>query len=113
VNKVRSGNISISDLKGGSFTLSNIGMLGSVDFFTQIINSPQTAILGIGRIVDKPEFIDGEIKIRPMCSFNLTFDHRVVDGYHGAEFLVTWKKLIVNPESYINYPSTIRSCARL
>ncbi len=104
VEKTRRGNISISDLKGGTFTISNIGMLNSVDSFTQIINGPQTAILGIGRTVNKPVAIDEEIEVRPVCSFNLTFDHRVIDGYHGAEFLALWKTIIENPSVYITSP---------
>lgn len=98
VENARKGNVHISDLTGGTFTLSNIGMLGSTDAFTQIINPPQTAILGVGRIIEKPVAIDGQIQVRPVCTFSLTFDHRVVDGYHGAEFLMTWKKMIEYPK---------------
>ncbi len=101
VNKAREGKISIKDLSEGTFTVSNLGMLGSVDAFTQIINPPQVAILGIGRIVDKPVVIDGEIKVRPLCTFSLTFDHRVIDGYHGAEFLATLKELLEKPREVL------------
>jgi len=100
-SKAKSGQISVKDMSGGTFTISNLGMLGSVDAFTQIINSPQTAILGIGRTVQKPVFIEGEIKVKPMCSFSLTYDHRVVDGYRAAEFMATMREILENPSSYI------------
>lgn len=101
VNRAREGKLTIRDLTGGTFTISNIGMLGSVDAFTQIINPPQSAILGIGRIIDKPIVVGGEIRVRPMCTFSLTFDHRVVDGYHGAEFLATLKEVLEKPSDVI------------
>jgi pyruvate dehydrogenase E2 component (dihydrolipoamide acetyltransferase) len=102
VTRAREGKLSLKDLTGGTFTISNLGMLDSVDGFTQIINPPQVAILGIGRIVDKPVVIGNEIKVRPMCTFSLTFDHRVIDGYHGAEFLATLKSLLEEPENVIS-----------
>jgi len=97
VNRAREGKLTVSDLTGGTFTITNLGMLGSVDAFTPIINPPQSAILGIGRIIDKPIIIGSEIRIRPMCTFSLTFDHRVRDGYHGAEFLATLKEVLEKP----------------
>jgi len=100
-DKAVSGKISIRDLSEGTFTISNLGMLGSVDGFTQIMNPPQTAILGIGRIARKPLVVDGEIKVRSVCTFSLTYDHRVVDGYHAAEFMATMKEILENPASYI------------
>lgn len=101
VSKAREGRLSIKDLMEGTFTISNVGVLGSVDAFTQIINPPQVAILGVGRIVDKPVVINNEVRIRPTCTFSLTFDHRVIDGYHGAEFLATLKELLEKPETVI------------
>ncbi len=101
VSKAREGKLGIRDMMEGTFTISNLGAVGPVDAFTQIINPPQVAILGIGRIVEKPIVVNNEIKIRPTCTFSLTFDHRVVDGYHGAEFLATLKSYIENPESVI------------
>ncbi|MCC6021989.1 MAG: 2-oxo acid dehydrogenase subunit E2 [Desulfurococcaceae archaeon] len=101
VSKAREGKLSIKDLTGGTFTISNIGMLGSVDGFTQIINPPQVAILGIGRIIDKPVVINGEVRVRPTCTFSLTFDHRAIDGYHGAEFLATLKSFLETPEKVV------------
>lgn len=101
VSKAREGRLSIKDLMEGTFTISNVGVLGSVDAFTQIINPPQVAILGVGRIVDKPVVINNEVRIRPTCTFSLTFDHRVIDGYHGAEFLATLKEFLEKPETVI------------
>ncbi|MEM0361200.1 MAG: dihydrolipoamide acetyltransferase family protein [Sulfolobales archaeon] len=101
VSRAREGKLSIKDLMEGTFTISNVGVLGSVDAFTQIINPPQVAILGVGRIVDKPVVINNEIRIRPTCTFSLTFDHRVIDGYHGAEFLATLKEFLEKPEMVI------------
>jgi len=97
VNRAREGKLTIKDMKDGTFTITNLGMLGSVDAFTPIINPPQVAILGIGRIIDKPVVVDGQILIRPTCTFSLTFDHVVVDGYQTAEFLATLKHTIDNP----------------
>ncbi|MEM0453691.1 MAG: dihydrolipoamide acetyltransferase family protein [Sulfolobales archaeon] len=101
VGKAREGKLGIRDLSEGTFTISNIGVLGSVDSFTQIINPPQVAILGIGRILDRPVVTNNEIRIRPVCTFSLTFDHRVIDGYHGAEFLATLKSILEKPETVI------------
>lgn len=97
VDRAREGKLTIRDMKDGTFTITNFGMLGSVDAFTPIINPPQVAILGIGRIIDKPMVIDGQIAIRPTCTFSLTFDHVVIDGYQAAEFLATLKNMIDNP----------------
>lgn len=101
VSRAREGRVSIKDLSEGTFTVSNLGMLGSVDAFTQIINPPQVAILGIGRIIDKPVVIGGEIKVRPLCTFSITFDHRVIDGYHGAEFLATLREFLERPREVL------------
>lgn len=99
--RAREGKLTLKDMRDGTFTVSNLGMLGSVDMFTPIINPPQVAILGIGRIVDKPVVINGQIEIRPVCTFSLTFDHAVVDGYHAAEFLATLKDMLRKPEGAV------------
>lgn len=101
VTKAREGRLSIRDLSEGTFTVSNLGVLASVDSFTQIINPPQVAILGIGRIADKPAVLNGEIRACSMCTFSLTFDHRVIDGYHGAEFLATLRDFLEKPGDII------------
>lgn len=84
------------DLKGSTFTISNLGMY-PIDVFTPIINLPEIAILGVGRIQEKPVVIGGEIVIRPMMTASLSFDHRVIDGAPAAEFLAEIKRILENP----------------
>jgi len=84
------------DFAGGTFTITNLGGL-DVDGFTPIINPPQAAILGVGRIVDKPVARDGAVVIRPMVTLSLSFDHRIVDGAPAAKFLQRIKQLIERP----------------
>lgn len=83
-------------LKGSTFTISNLGMY-AIDTFTPIINQPEAAILGVGRIQDKPVVVDGEIQVRPMMGVSLSFDHRVVDGAPAAAFLTDLKKVLEQP----------------
>jgi pyruvate dehydrogenase E2 component (dihydrolipoamide acetyltransferase) len=82
---------------GGTFTITNVGAWGSVDWFTPIINQPESAILGVGRTVDRPVVVDGQIVIRPMMGLSLSFDHRVIDGAPAAEFLAVLLELIEQP----------------
>lgn len=84
------------DFAGGTFTITNLGGL-EVDGFTPIINPPQAAILGVGRIVEKPVARDGAVVIRPMLTLSLSFDHRVVDGGPAARFLQRIKQLVERP----------------
>ncbi|WP_336810220.1 dihydrolipoamide acetyltransferase family protein [Bosea sp. MMO-172] len=86
-----------AELGGGTFTISNLGMYG-VDSFTAIINPPQGAILAIGRTVDKPVGRNGEIVLRPMASFTLSSDHRIVDGVAAARFMADLREALENPE---------------
>ena len=95
--KARKGTLTFDDVVGGTFTISNLGMLNSVDSFTPIINPPQSAILGVGRIIDETVVVNGKVEVRPVCTFSLTVDHRLVDGYPASQFLATLKKLIGNP----------------
>ncbi|MFP3418604.1 dihydrolipoamide acetyltransferase family protein [Bacillus sp. SIMBA_154] len=83
-------------LKGSTFTISNLGMY-AIDTFTPIINQPEVAILGVGRIQEKPVVIDGEIQVRSMMGVSLSFDHRVVDGAPAAAFLTDLKKVLEQP----------------
>lgn len=83
-------------LKGSTFTISNLGMY-AIDTFTPIINQPEVAILGVGRIQEKPVVVDGEILVRPMMGVSLSFDHRVVDGAPAAAFLTDLKKVLEQP----------------
>jgi pyruvate dehydrogenase E2 component (dihydrolipoamide acetyltransferase) len=84
--KAREGRLSIEDVSGGTFTITNLGMYG-IDAFTPIINPPQIAILGVGRFIQKPVVQEGRVNIATVCTFSLTFDHRVVDGHTAAQFL--------------------------
>ncbi len=93
----RERKIDIADLKGGSFTITNIGVIGGM-FFTPIINSPEVAILGVGRMYDKPVIRDGQIVVRKMLPLVVSFDHRVVDGAEAARFLNDVKNLLEHPE---------------
>jgi len=94
-NDARSRKVNLMDLKGGSFSVSNLGSVG-VEFFTPIINYPESAILGIGRVMEKPVARNGKIEIRKALPLSLTYDHRIVDGAQAARFM---KDLIEKLES--------------
>jgi pyruvate dehydrogenase E2 component (dihydrolipoamide acetyltransferase) len=84
--KAQAGTLALDEIEGGTFTISNLGAFGA-DAFTPIVNPPQCAILGVGRILDKPLAVDGRVEIRPTMWLSLTFDHRIVDGAPAARFL--------------------------
>jgi pyruvate dehydrogenase E2 component (dihydrolipoamide acetyltransferase) len=94
--RARTGKISPDELRGSTFTLTNLGGLG-VDAFTPIINLPETAILGVGRIKEKPAAVAGRVTIRSMMWLSLTFDHRLVDGGLAARFLQRVVQLVEQP----------------
>jgi 2-oxoglutarate dehydrogenase E2 component (dihydrolipoamide succinyltransferase) len=94
--KARDGRISIDDMKGGTFTITNGGVFGSM-MSTPILNPPQSAILGMHKIVDRPVAIDGKVVVRPMMYLALSYDHRVIDGRESVSFLVRVKELIEEP----------------
>lgn len=96
IEKARNGNLVSEDYQGGSFTISNLGMY-EIDHIIPVINPPETAILGLGRIVKKPVIIDDEIVIKPIINITLSFDHRVIDGAAGAKFLREIKHLMESP----------------
>ena len=96
VEKARQDRLSLSDVMNGTFTVTNLGIY-DVDAFTPIVNPPQTGILGVGRIREKPVVENGEITIRPVVTLSLSFDHRVVDGVPAARFLQRIKKLLESP----------------
>jgi 2-oxoglutarate dehydrogenase E2 component (dihydrolipoamide succinyltransferase) len=95
--KARSKKISVEELTGGTFTITNGGVFGSL-LSTPIINPPQSAILGMHNIVDRPVAVNGQVVIRPMMYIALSYDHRVIDGKDSVGFLVKVKELIENPE---------------
>jgi pyruvate dehydrogenase E2 component (dihydrolipoamide acetyltransferase) len=84
--KAQAGTLSLDEIEGGTFTISNLGAFGA-DAFTPIVNPPQCAILGVGRIIDRPTVVDGRVEVRPTTWLSLTFDHRIVDGAPAARFL--------------------------
>jgi len=96
IEGTRRERLSHEAMQGGTFTITNLGMYG-IDAFTPIINLPQAAILGIGRIVCKPAVHDGEVVPRQMVALSLTFDHRVVDGAPAARFLNTVREYVSEP----------------
>lgn len=94
--KARSGNLAIEDLQGGTFTISNGGVYGSM-LSTPILNPPQSAILGMHNIVERPAVVDGEIKVRPIMYLALSYDHRIVDGKDSVSFLKLVKENLEDP----------------
>ena len=100
VDKVKQGQLSLEDLRGGTFTITNGGVFGSL-MSTPILNPPQVAILGMHAIKDRPIALDGQVVIRPMMYVALSYDHRIVDGRIAVQFLVRIKELIEDPESLL------------
>jgi 2-oxoglutarate dehydrogenase E2 component (dihydrolipoamide succinyltransferase) len=97
VEKARNHTLTLEDLQGGTFTITNGGVFGSL-LSTPILNPPQVGILGMHRIQDRPVVVDGQIAVRPMMYVALSYDHRVVDGREAVLFLVRVKQLIEDPE---------------
>ncbi len=94
--KARDGKLTIEDLQGGTFTISNGGVYGSM-LSTPILNLPQSGVLGMHNIVDRPIVVDGEIKIRPIMYLALSYDHRIIDGKESVSFLKMIKENLENP----------------
>ena len=94
--RARAGNLKADDMSGGTFTITNLGMYG-IDGFTPIINLPQCAVLGVGRIIPKPVVKEGRVEIRQCVVLSLTFDHRLTDGAPAARFLQRVASLIEEP----------------
>lgn len=95
IEKAKQGRLSKEDLTGGTFTITNLGMFG-VDVFIPIINPPEAAILGVGRIAEKPAVVAGEVKMKPITQLSLSYDHRIVDGAPAAQFLQKVKNVLEN-----------------
>ncbi len=100
VQKANEGKLTMDDLIGGTFTITNGGVFGSL-LSTPILNPPQVGILGLHKIEDRPVVVDGEITIRPMMYVALSYDHRIVDGREAVTFLVKVKELIEDPEKLL------------
>jgi len=95
--KARDGALALEDLQGGTFTISNGGVYGSL-MSTPILNAPQSGILGMHKIQDRPVVVGGQIVVRPMMYLALSYDHRVVDGQGAVTFLVHVKEAIEDPQ---------------
>lgn len=100
-DKALSGRISMDEMAGGTFTLTNGGVFGSM-MSTPLINPPQSAIIGMHNIVDRPMAVNGQVQIRPMMYIALSYDHRIIDGKDSVGFLVDVKRMIENPSSMLH-----------
>jgi len=100
-DKALSGRISMDEMAGGTFTITNGGVFGSM-MSTPLINPPQSAILGMHNIVDRPVAVNGQVQIRPMMFVALSYDHRIIDGKDSVGFLVDVKRMIENPGSMLH-----------
>ncbi len=94
--KARDGTIALADLTGGTFTITNGGVFGSL-MSTPIVNAPQSAILGMHKIQDRPMVVDGQVAVRPMMYLAVTYDHRIIDGREAVQFLVAVKEALEDP----------------
>ena len=95
--KARDGKITIEDLQGGTFTISNGGIYGSM-LSTPILNPPQSAVLGMHNIISRPVVIDGSVSVRPMMYLALSYDHRIIDGKEAVSFLKQVKETLEQPK---------------
>ena len=98
--RARDGKLTMDDLTGGTFTITNGGVFGSL-VSTPIINYPQVGILGLHKTQDRPVAVNGEVKIRPMMYIALSYDHRIVDGQQAVLFLVRVKELVEDPAAML------------
>lgn len=100
VERARQNKLLINEVTGGTFTITNLGMFG-VDVFTPLIVPGQVAILGVGRIAEKPIVINGQVRVKPMVTLSLSFDHRIIDGALAATFLGKIAEYLQNPQSLL------------
>jgi pyruvate dehydrogenase E2 component (dihydrolipoamide acetyltransferase) len=101
IERARTGKLSVTEMQGGVFTITNLGSYG-IDAFTPIINAPETAILGLGAIRREAVVVeDDRIVPRDQITLSLTFDHRVVDGAPAARFLATLRGMLENPSAWL------------
>ena len=98
--RARDGKLTIEDMQGGTFTISNGGVYGSL-MSTPILNAPQSGILGMHKIQERPVVVGGQIEIRPMMYLALSYDHRIVDGKEAVTFLVRVKESLEDPERLV------------
>ena len=98
--RARDNKLSLSDLQGGTFTITNGGVFGSL-MSTPILNAPQVGILGMHKIQERPVVINGQVVVRPMMYIALSYDHRIIDGSTAVRFLVHIKDLLEDPDSLL------------
>lgn len=98
--RAREGTLTVDDLRGGTFTITNGGVFGSL-FSTPILNYPQVGILGMHKVQDRPVAVDGQVVVRPMMYVALSYDHRIVDGAEAVQFLATVKRMLEDPEALL------------
>jgi 2-oxoglutarate dehydrogenase E2 component (dihydrolipoamide succinyltransferase) len=98
--RARDGTLKIEEMQGGTFTISNGGVYGSL-MSTPILNAPQSGILGMHKIQERPVAVGGKIEIRPMMYLALSYDHRIVDGREAVTFLVRVKEILEDPERLV------------
>ena len=98
--RARDGQLTVDEMQGGTFTITNGGVFGSM-LSTPIINPPQSAILGMHNIVERPVAVDGKVEVRPVMYVALSYDHRIIDGKDSVGFLFFMKELLENPERMI------------
>jgi 2-oxoglutarate dehydrogenase E2 component (dihydrolipoamide succinyltransferase) len=98
--KARDNKITLEEMTGGTFTITNGGVFGSM-MSTPIINPPQSAILGMHNIVQRPIAVDGKVEIHPMMYIAMSYDHRIIDGRESVGFLVKVKEMLENPEKML------------
>jgi 2-oxoglutarate dehydrogenase E2 component (dihydrolipoamide succinyltransferase) len=98
--RARDGKLGIEEMQGGTFTITNGGIYGSL-MSTPILNAPQSGILGMHKIQDRPVVIDGKVEVRPMMYLALTYDHRIVDGREAVTFLVRVKESLEDPQRLV------------
>jgi 2-oxoglutarate dehydrogenase E2 component (dihydrolipoamide succinyltransferase) len=110
--KAKENKLSIEEMTGGTFTITNGGVFGSL-MSTPIINIPQSAILGMHKIQDRPMAINGQVVIRPMMYLALSYDHRIIDGRESVGFLVRVKELLENPELLLFGKDPVKSLLEL
>jgi 2-oxoglutarate dehydrogenase E2 component (dihydrolipoamide succinyltransferase) len=94
--RARENKLSIDEMEGGTFSITNGGVFGSM-LSTPILNPPQSAILGMHNIVERPMAVEGKVEIRPVMYLALSYDHRIVDGQQSVSFLVRVKEFLENP----------------
>jgi pyruvate dehydrogenase E2 component (dihydrolipoamide acetyltransferase) len=100
IDKARRGELSVDDVTGGTFTISNMGIY-DVELFTPIINPPQCALLGVGKIMKKPWVVDEQVEVRQIAVFSLSFDHRIIDGSLAARFIQRIKEVLEKPQALL------------